>query len=284
MTDGGQECRRDSFEGWSRRHLDPARPGAPRRASLATVPEVVLGELARSARGVIVLAVDGLGHRVAQRVWPGAALRTLTGTVPSTSATAWLTALTGAAPAEHGAVGMAYRAGDSLVLGVTGAVLAGDPRPRAVLKPLRRTVFERSPRPALALARELDHLPGPWAPALLRGARRAPAVDPDALAAQASDPRRLAEAVAAQVSATADRGLAWVYVNLDEYVHAHGFDEAVHEGMAALGAAAADWARAGWTVLAHSDHGQVPVAPDPALARAWAALDTPDECELPAGG
>jgi hypothetical protein len=44
------------------------------------------------------------------------------------------------------------------------------------------------------------------------------------------------------------------------------------------------WAAAGWTVVAHSDHGQVPARPESALAVAWAAVDTPGDCVLPAGG
>jgi hypothetical protein len=78
--------------------------------------------------------------------------------------------------------------------------------------------------------------------------------------------------------------LLWVYVNLDDYVHANGYDERVLAALRRLDGVARGWAGAGWTVVAHSDHGQVPVRPDPALAQAWARVDDPHECELPGGG
>lgn len=273
------------------------RPGLPgivpsERFSLAAVPELLLAELTRSERGVVVLGVDGLAHRVADRCWPSAEISYLTSTVPSTSATAWLTALTGCGPQVHGVPGMVYRVGGRLVYAVTGEGLAGEGAvpPDAVLP--SPTVFERAAAAGarcVALGRELDHLPGPWAPALLRGAARAGGSTTRALAEQAADPGLLAEAVIAEVAAVlaepADAPvLAWAYVNLDDHVHANGYDDRALAAMRRLDRAAGDWAAGGWTVVAHSDHGQVPVRPDPALARAWAAVDDPAECELPAGG
>jgi hypothetical protein len=88
---------------------------------LAAVPGLVLAELGRSPRGVVVLGVDGLGFWPAVSAFRDASLLRLTGTVPTTSATGWLTALTGASVAEHGVPGMVYRVGDALVYAVTAA-------------------------------------------------------------------------------------------------------------------------------------------------------------------
>ena len=289
------------------------RPGLPgivpsQRFSLAAVPGLLLAELARSRRGVVVLGVDGLSHAVAARGWPTADITYLTSTFPSTSAPAWLTALTGTAPSVHGVPGMVYRVGGTLVYGVTGEGMSGDRAvpPGAVLP--QPTVFERATAAGarcLALGRELDTLPGPWAPALLRGAApvsgdwcygtnyhsRPVHRDAAELAEQASHPGQLVDAVVAEVDAAlAAAGsspppvLLWVYVNLDDYVHANGYDHAVHAALVRLDAAATAWAQAGWTVVAHSDHGQVPVRSDPELARAWAEVDDPRDCELPGGG
>ena len=313
------------------------RPGLPgivpsERFSLAMVPELLLAELARSRRGVIVLGVDGLAHQPAARCWPSAQITYLTSTFPSTSAPAWLTALTGTGPRVHGVPGMVYRVGDGLVYGVTGECIAGEraappsagspsPAPPSAAPPNagplsavppnavlpQPTVFERAAAElgarCLALGRELDHLPGPWAAALLRGAAPVSGVWSQStkrhsrpvhreLAEQAADPALLVDAVAAEVTAalptTATAAtppvLLWVYVNLDDYVHANGYDDAVPAALHTLDAAAGGWASDGWTVVAHSDHGQVPVRPDPALARAWAEVDRPTECELPGGG
>jgi hypothetical protein len=157
----------------------------------------------------------------------------------------------------------------------------------------RPTVFERATAAGarcLALGRELHHLPGPWAPALLRGSNRVPvATTPATLAAEAADPERLVDAVAADVAAvlggaTDARVLLWVYVNVDHYVHANGYDERVLAALRRLDGTASGWAGDGWTVVAHADHGQVPVRPDPALAAAWSGVDEPRECEVPGGG
>jgi hypothetical protein len=126
--------------------------------------------------------------------------------------------------------------------------------------------------------------------ALLRGARRGPRPDPQALAAEAADPERMVQAVARDVEGAlaAHRAdmplLVWTYVNLDDHVHRHGYDARAMRATGALERHARSWARRGWTVLAHSDHGQVPCAADPELEAAWARIDTPALCRLPAGG
>ena len=265
--------------------------GVAETADLASVPGRLRTEIARAQRGVLVLAVDGLSYRCAAHAWQPGRLDRLASTLPSTSATAWLTAVTGAGPRRHGVPGMVYRVpgtGD-LVHAVTGRVLATGPAdaggsPRSV-EPVP-TVFERAGVRCLALGRELDTLPGPWAGAVLRGAHRVPARPAAELAGQAADPGLLVAAVSAEVS-TALAGpaeLLWVYVNLDDHLHRHGYDEPALRAVRRLGQAAEDWSASGWTVVAHSDHGQVPCRPDPTLANAWAEADNPQDCLLPAGG
>ena len=268
---------------------------------LDVVPSLVLAELDRARHGVVVLGVDGLSYRAAVRGWPSARITKLTSTVPSTSATAWLTALTGAPAAEHGVPGAVYRVAGSLVYAITGEVIAGVPVAVDAREPIVRrvpTVFERATSGAtgpavrcVAIGRELANLPGPWAEAVLRGAEPAAEPVPAAeLTRQAADPALLVGGVLADVNAVLDGAasartlLLWVYVNLDDYVHGNGYDGAVQAALRQLDRGASGWAAAGWTVLAHSDHGQVPVDPDPALAQAWQEIDNSDDCELPGGG
>ncbi|GII85583.1 hypothetical protein Ssi03_35730 [Sphaerisporangium siamense] len=275
----------------------------PRR-SLSAIPGRMLDELDRAARGIVVLAVDGLSWRTARESWRDAALETLTSTFPSTSATAWMTAVTGVPLTGHLVAGAACRspADDALVDLIHGTVLAGPrdaPEPVAPGRPAspdvlvrHPTVFETAASRARAavLAREVGALGGPWADALLQGAERIPGPGPRALAADAADPVRMAEAVAGDVEAalTAHRAdvplLLWTYVNLDEHVHRHGYDARARRAVEQLERHARSWARRGWTVLAHADHGQTPCAPDPELEAAWARVDTPELCRLPAGG
>ncbi|MEU9830834.1 hypothetical protein AB0D67_04750 [Streptosporangium sp. NPDC048047] len=319
------------------------------RESLRAVPDRILAALERAERGVVVLAVDGLAWRAARAAWPAAGLTRLTSTFPSTSATAWMTSVTGLPASGHLAIGAACRspADGSLMNVITGETLAravpdrpggappggglsgglprdarrdGDPQggpqggppgddprdgpPGGDLIAARTTVFERAAAipgtVAVAAGREIDTLGSPWSAALLRGAARfpafrnageVPAARRSELAAQALDPESLVAAVARDVEAAfaahaADgrRLLLWIYVNLDDHVHRHGYDPRAMRAVAGLERHALAWAARGWHVIAHSDHGQVPVVPDPALETAWAGVDVPELCALPGGG
>jgi hypothetical protein len=240
--------------------------------SLAEIPSRLDHAVKSANRGVIVLAVDGLSSDVAKQSWLSASVSTLSSTVPSTSATAWLTALTGVPADVHRVPGTVYRNGSGLVHAVNGA-------PEIPELP---TVLQR--HGATVLARELDLLEGTWAQALLRGCTRIPAPPRHKLTAQAEDPPLLVANVVADLDkALPDARFLWTYVNIDDHVHRHGYDESAHEAMLRLDAHASRWAAQGWTVVAHSDHGLVPVDPDPDLVEAWEEI-VREECELPSGG
>lgn len=244
--------------------------------SLAEIPSRLDSALRSANRGVIVLAVDGLSSDVAKQSWLSASISTLSSTIPSTSATALLTALTGVPADVHRVPGTVYRNGSGLVHAINGTPPIPD----------LPTVLER--HGATVLARELDLLEGTWAQALLRGCNRVPAPARHKLAAQAEDPPLLVANVVADLDKTVDKTapdarFLWTYVNIDDHVHRHGYDESVHEAMIRLDAHASRWAAQGWTVVAHSDHGQVPVDPDPDLVDAWDAI-VREECVIPSGG
>jgi hypothetical protein len=269
--------------------------------------------LERADQGVIVLAMDGLSHEVASKEWTAAETVALTSTFPSTSATAWMTAVTGATVPEHLVVGAVYRSpaenalvnvitGDTLSAGTDpggplsaasapGGTLTATPAPGGTLRALP-TVVQAAAAHAhpLVIGRELDTLGGPWVTALLRGAERGPKPDPRVLAAQADDPAELAEAVARDVQQALagprpDRPLLlWIYVNLDLHLHCHGYDARATAAVRALERHALTWVGRGFTVLAHSDHGHVRCVPDATLDAAWARVDTPRLCALPGGG
>jgi Type I phosphodiesterase / nucleotide pyrophosphatase len=268
------------------------------RTGLGTVPNTMLTELGRARRGVVVLAVDGLSYSAAVAGgWDRAELTGLDSTFPSTSTTGWLTALTGVGPDRHGVPGMIYRVpGRGMLLNaVTGRVLArgpADPGDRRLVVP-QPTVFDRAGEAGVtcvAVPREIGWLTGRWAAALLHGALLVQGPDSAALTVEAADPARLAGAVAAQIARVladlppGEPALLWVYVNLDDHVHRHGYDDAVLAAVTRLGDDAERWCAQGWTVLGHSDHGQVRCVPDPELRLAWSRIDNPVNCYLPAGG
>ncbi|MGW1535298.1 alkaline phosphatase family protein [Streptomyces aureus] len=258
------------------------------------VTEVVAGTLRAASRGLCVLAVDGLSLDVAESALSHAHIRPLRSTFPSTSTTAWLTAVTGTDPGRHGAVGMVYRApgADHVTHLVTGETYGfGPPRsPGDALLHTAPTLFDHAAaegRPALAIGAELERLTGPWVEAVLHGARIVPS--PAAGAPLTTDPVAVAERTVREVGAVLVRAfdtppLVWAYVNLDDHIHRHGYDARLREALLLLDTAAARWADAGWSVLAHADHGQVEVTPSEALADAWARLDAPAHCRMPGGG
>ncbi|WP_326790128.1 alkaline phosphatase family protein [Streptomyces sp. NBC_00151] len=258
------------------------------------VTEVVARDLRAAAKGLCVLAVDGLSLEVAESAFGHASIRPLRSTFPSTSTTAWLTAVTGTDPGVHGAVGMVHRApgADCVTHLVTGETYAfGSPRtPGNALPRPGPTLFDRaaeSGRSALAIGAELERLTGPWVNALLHGARIVPS--PAAAAPLTTDPVSVAERTVREVEAVLAHAfdtppLVWAYVNLDDHIHRSGYDTRLREALLLLDTAAARWADAGWSVLAHADHGQVEVTPSQALAEAWARLDAPAHCRMPGGG
>jgi len=284
-------------------------PGVPGlvphpQQSLALVPGWVLGQLDASQRGVIVLGVDGLSWSLAAACWHAAELACLTSTFPTTSATAWLTALTGVGPAEHLAAANSYLvpALGTVVDAVTAQPITWPGQAALPLEastdaqlvaPQHPTLFERARQQGVtcvAVTREFDGLPGPWTDALLRGADRwdRGKTSASALQAQAADPPSLATAVIGDVEQVLAEhpgdALVWAYVNLDDYAHLHGYDGAAEQALAALETAATRWAGQGWTVIAHADHGQVRRVRDQGLEAVWAAVDTPALCAFPGAG
>lgn len=267
-----------------------AHPGLDR------VPELAGGLLATAGRGVIVLALDGLSYAVAARTLERAHVGVLRSTFPSTSTTGWLTAVTGADPSRHGAIGMVYRAPEA---GHTTILSSGKPltyaaaaaenlaADRPLIEPAE-TMFERAVAAgygAYVVGAELETLSGQWVQALLRGAQMVRS----SARQLTKDPVEVVERTIYDVHRVLARPadtpfLLWVYVNLDDHIHALGYDDRLAGALRLLDVAGQRWADAGWSVLAHADHGQVPVRPDPELIDAWNRLDRAEFCRMPAGG
>ena len=241
-------------------------------------------------RGVIVLALDGLAFHVAAQALEHAELAAMRSTFPSTSATAWLTSVTGLEASEHGAVGTVYRAPgtDRLVNVVAGGGAGEVEREPVVLA--APTIFDRARAlgaEPVAIGPELAALRGPWVSALLRGATLRADNEPAARTVSG-----IVERIARDVEAVLARPrtdpalplLLWAYVNLDDHVHRSGYDAALLAALRFLDETAARWADRGWTVLAYADHGQVAVSFDSSLAARWDALDHPRHCRIPSGG
>lgn len=259
--------------------------------TLHAVAPFVVRSLRQNEHGVVVLALDGLPYAPAKLAFRSAAVGAARSTFPSTSVTAWLTAVTGADVAQHYAVGMAMRVPgtDRVASLVSGDADGWDDTAAAPDDLVRRTptIFDTARADgaaALLWAPELEPLRGPWIAALSQGADWLPS----AYAQPAADPRIVVERAVAAVDgvlAGAKRPtLLWAYLNLDDHLHAFGPNAAVDQALRDLDRAAQRWAGAGWQVIAHADHGQARVDPRPDLQEAWARLATPKFCRAPAGG
>ncbi|MFJ8011898.1 alkaline phosphatase family protein [Streptomyces sp. NPDC096339] len=236
---------------------------------------------APAARHVVVLGIDGLGHRHALAHWPQARTLRLTTVLPTTSSAGWLSSLTGRTVAEHGVPGVVFTDPGAAAPGRC----AGRPPLIDVMRyagpgltPVTGNIFDDARgaglRP-LAVLGDLEAYPGAWRDALVRGARPVtghrfytrgdgPYRPPSArLTAE-----RLRGAVSRTLAAYGGAGpcLLWCYVELDRHVHHHGYDDHVSEVLTCIGEMAADFAAAGTTVVAHSDHGLTATRHDPALA------------------
>lgn len=241
-----------------------------RTASITSFRGRVAALLERShPRDVVVLAVDGLPHRLAERCWPDAVTEPLASVLPTTSSAAWLSSLTGLAPGDHGVPGVVFADPDGSDALINAFDYRGDR-----LTAADGTVFSDAAdlgyRP-LAVPADLDAYPCAWRDALLRHAEIVPGHRFYTLGDGPYRPRDPATVVA-DVGRAIDEALGrngprfvWCFVELDRHVHHHGYDEHVSAALDGLGALARRLAGAGAVVVAHSDHGLVPTRHDPDL-------------------
>lgn len=263
-------------------------PGAP--TSIRSVRRLIRDLLAHEQatgrpRDVVVLAVDGLGYRVASDAWPDARLSCLRSVFPTSSAPGWLSSLTGQPVDQHG---------------VPGAFFAVEPygRPSSFLRmrdeltsPDLGTVFRDAAALGylpIALRGDLEHYPGRWRDLLLAGAHQliTPALFTRADGRPAElDPAELVRRLSQDLAETLPGpSLRWCFLELDTHLHRHGHDGYARQVLAELGALAARLADAGVLVLAHSDHGITATDQDDELANRLAGFCTEHDCVLGGAG
>jgi hypothetical protein len=237
---------------------------------------------------LIVVALDGISFDVAQAVWSPTLLAPLTSTFPSVSATAWLTSTTGLPVEEHLVAGVVYYLPAAAALvdcyaGEAGEASAAGFSPCTVFDDLSALGVE-----CVACAGEMATWPAWLREAILSGARLAPSRV--AWEALRLDPAAMVAAVTLEIESALrarrqDRPLfLWAFVNLDEYIHLHGYDEAVLEALREIERAAARWVGRRHAVMACSDHGLVENQPSPVAAARRDSILASGLCRLPAGG
>lgn len=236
----------------------------------AALQDIIAQEAAPTGRDVIVLAVDGVPAALARTTWQSARdIETLQSVVPATSASAWLSSLSGMSVAEHGVVGAVWHEPDGNRIDVLR-----ERRPLDI--PSHGTIFTDAKRGGyepIVLLGDLMPFDGAWRAALLAGARLmdSPTFFFDcANRAAEGVVDELAHAVAAlRAEPGASPRLIWCFVDLDQAIHQRGYAPDVVRFLERLDTLARDWRHAGAVVVAHSDHGLVKTAHDPRIAAIW---------------
>jgi hypothetical protein len=244
--------------------LERAEPQASLTGFRQRIATLLSEERDAARRDIIVLALDGIPLALARQCWPRARLSRMDSVFPSTSSTAWLSSLTGMSVDEHGIPGVVFRLDASSPINVYA-----HRRPLGV--PDRGNLFSDAAAAgyrAVAVSADLEAAPGPWLDTLLRHADRiegyrfyadVPAPTPERTI------ETLRGAVASQRKADGMPRLIWCFVELDRYIHMHGYDAQTLRVLALIDALAADWVQSGAVVVAHSDHGLVPTRHDPEI-------------------
>lgn len=209
---------------------------------------------------LIVLAIDGIPHRLARSQWRSAHSTKLRSVFPTTSATAWASALTGLSVDEHGIPGVCFRLDED-----SAGMIDVYRYPNALCAPQPETIFTDAGRAGLtplAVLGDLIGLAGGWRDLLLHGA--SPTGGRRFFAGEREQcPSRLCANVEAEVEAAlaiagpGSPALIWAFVDADLRVHRHGYDAFILDFLDAIDALAARWADSGHIVVAHSDHGLV---------------------------
>jgi len=250
-------------------HAGAAEPPSP---CITTVRDRVREIVAREARGarrhVVMLAVDGIPCALARRTWRHARTSPMRSVFPATSSTAWLSALTGLTVDEHGVPGVVFRVEEGAepvqVLEHRGPLLSAPVE--NVFSDARRLGFI-----PVAVAGDLEDFDCAWRALLLAHACRVDGFRFFADGAEEPEPaalvRRLSDAVAQALQHGANDApcLVWCFVDVDRYVHRHGYDARVLAFLEGVDEAAAELAADGTVVVAHSDHGLTPTRHDPDL-------------------
>ncbi|MEJ1962178.1 MAG: hypothetical protein WDO56_11800 [Gammaproteobacteria bacterium] len=210
---------------------------------------------ARSA--LVILAVDGIPATLARRSWPRARLETMRSVQPTTSSSAWLSALSGMPVSNHGVPGVVFRDQSGTLINVfADAGTLAIPSAGTIFTDARDCGYT----PVVVMG-DLESLNCSWRRALLEGAEILSGFQ----FYSSPQPPEAAEVVAAvrtaihaALSRTPDRPcLVWCFVDADLHIHKHGYDDALLKLLQLLEQEALALARSGVRVVAHSDHGLV---------------------------
>lgn len=221
----------------------------------------------KQPRHQVIFAVDGIYSGLAQGCWRYAQQQPWQAIFPSTSASCWLSSLTGQSIAQHGVPGVVFRPDPAQATLINICDYQGD----AITSPTANLFTDcyRYGYTPQAIAGDLLPIQGSWTRALLTGVAH---VDNHAFY---TDPpwgsptqmiARLEGAVGQRLNDAAPT-LLWCFIDIDQYIHLHGYDGHVEAFLCGLESLAERLVAQGCDVIAYADHGLVPTQHDPDIAR-----------------
>ncbi|HEY4178796.1 MAG TPA: alkaline phosphatase family protein [Kofleriaceae bacterium] len=231
-------------------------------------------------RHIVVLAVDGVPYELACRTWRRAEVTRARSVFPTTSSTAWITALTGASVDEHGIPGVVFDVGGELVDVYSFNGLLGAPPAEDLFSDATRHGYT-----PVAILGDLEGTNCTWRDQLVHRAQHVRGFP--FFAPGGCDPTALGERVVAAVdhalATHAGPCLVWCFIDTDRYIHHHGYDDAVIAFLDRIDDIAVEWSR-DRAVIAHSDHGLVPTRHDPTIAAALDRVIAAHGCRMGGAG
>jgi len=254
----------------------------------------------RGIGSVIVIGVDGVSYDVAEALHLSGTLHSLRSVFPTTSVTAFLSSILGIGPEFHGIWGPVlriesstnddsvvnllrsrrYRWGDDWVTG--GTPLNGTELNIRNQGSLFHDWQSADLKP-IAISAEYPGMSKEWLDAIHLGAVRI--VDPTPAAMMSVEPLAHTQIVIGIVrDVIAPMNAVWAHINLDPYIHLHGYDAQIAAAISYIDDMCCDFAAQGIPSMWYADHGMMRTKVLECDRLLWEQLETPLWCRGRAGG
>ncbi|QMV16149.1 alkaline phosphatase family protein [Vibrio spartinae] len=233
------------------------------------VRDLIAEQTNNRGKSVVLLAVDGVRYADAERYWYSANhLQRISSVYPTTSSSCWLSSITGDCVERHGCVGVVFKPHP------TSEMINVYSHPNGFVREGERTLFHDALQQGftpLALSSDLGTIDCGWRERLLRGAQIISSPLHFHKPCKADEPIDVNELIyrlnrdIENIAARPEQIFGWIFLDLDRYIHRHGYDYAVSKYLLSLNQLASEWAKKGLVIAAHSDHGLVETIHSPAL-------------------
>lgn len=249
---------------------------------------------------VVVIGVDGVSCEVAEASRLSGTLHPIRTVFPTTSVTAFLSSILGVGPEFHGIWGPVLRiessADDDSVVNLLRSkryrwgddwVTGGIPFRGSNLNIRNRgSLFldwQSAGFKPVAISAEYTGMSQEWLDAMHLGAVRV--VDPTPVARMSVEPLAHAQTVIGVVrEVIAPMTAVWAHINLDPYIHLHGYGAEITAAISYIDGVCYDLAARGIPSMWYADHGMMRTKVFERDRLLWERLDTPLWCRSRAGG